>query len=159
MEVVGERELAFYPGVCRGCAFSGFVYHSEAGAKAVELNVSKTALSGAPVPDIFRSYYNGGGVFVDAPKYQDKGVEILASFTAKPDVDAGEGDAAVVYCKVGDGAAILTSPHPELVHSLRMVLFSVDQIVDLPLLISITIKIQRRQVSPISLRNLQKMTS
>ena len=119
MEVIGERELAFYPGVCRGSAFSGFVYHSEAGAKAVELEVSKTALSRGPVPDVFRSYYNGGGVFVDAPKYRDRGVEILASFTANLDVDSGEGKAAVVYCKVGDGAAVLTGPHPEYVYSLR----------------------------------------
>ena len=113
LEVVGNRELAFYPGVCRGCAFPGFVYHSEAGARNVELKVSKTALSKGSVPDVFRSYYNGGGVFVDAPKYHDKGVEILASFTEKLNVDAGDGQAAVVYCKVGDGAAVLTGPHPE----------------------------------------------
>ena len=113
LEVIGDRELGFYPGTCRGCAFSGFVYHSEQGAKAVELEVSKTALAKGSVPDVFRSYYNGGGVFVDAPKYKDRGVEVLASFTNKLDVDAGEGAAAVVYCTVGKGAAILTSPHPE----------------------------------------------
>jgi len=115
LEVIGDRELAFYPGTGRGCAFSGFVYHSEQGARATELKVSKSALAKGSVPDVFRSYYNGGGVFVDAPKYKDKGVEILASFTEKLDVDAGEGTAAVVYCKVGEGAAILTSPHPEYV--------------------------------------------
>ena len=115
LEVIGDRELAFYPGTSRGCAFSGFVYHSEQGARATELKVSKSALAKGSVPDVFRSYYNGGGVFVDAPKYKDKGVEILASFTEKLDVDAGEGTAAVVYCKVGEGAAILTSPHPEYV--------------------------------------------
>ncbi len=113
LEVVGERELAFYPGPCRGLAFPGFVYHSEAGARAVELKVSKTGLTKGSVPDVFRSYYNGGGVFVDAPKYKDQGVEILASYTQELKVDSGEGTAAVVYCKVGDGAAILTSPHPE----------------------------------------------
>lgn len=37
LEVVGSRELAFFPGTCRGCAFKGFVYHSEAGAKAVQM--------------------------------------------------------------------------------------------------------------------------
>ena len=30
-------------------------------------------------------------------------------------VDAGEGTAAIVYCKVGKGAALLTGPHPEFV--------------------------------------------
>ncbi|KAL9004619.1 MAG: hypothetical protein Q9188_002586 [Gyalolechia gomerana] len=113
MEVVGNRELAFYPGTCRGCAFSGFVYHSEAGTRAAPIKVSKTALPKGSVPDTFRTYYNGGGVFVDAPKFKDNGVEILASFTEELDIDPGEGSASVVYCKVGDGAALLTSTHPE----------------------------------------------
>lgn len=119
MEVVGNRELAFYPGTCRGCAFSGFVYHSEAGTRAAPITVSKTALPKGSVPDTFRSYYNGGGVFVDAPKFKDNGVEILASFTGELDVDPGEGSASVVYCKVGDGAALLTSTHPEYVLFMR----------------------------------------
>ena len=113
LEVVGDRELAFYPGTCRGLAFPGFVYHSEEGARAVELKISKTGLTKGSLPDVFRSYYNGGGVFVDAPKFQEKGVEILASYTQDLKADPGEGTAAVVYCKVGDGAAVLTSPHPE----------------------------------------------
>ncbi|MCJ1471231.1 biotin holocarboxylase synthetase [Pseudocyphellaria aurata] len=113
LEVAGNRELAFYPDTCRGCAFPGYVPHSEAGARNVELKVSKNALGASLVPEIFRSYYNGGGVFVDASRYHDEGVEILASFTENTHVDAGEDSAAVVYCKVGDGAAILTSPHPE----------------------------------------------
>lgn len=115
MEVVGDRELAFYPGTCRGCAFPGFVYHSEVGARAVELRVEKNTLGEGSIPAVFRSYYNGGGVFVDAPKYRDKGVEVLASFTEEINVDPGEGAAAVVYCKVGEGGAVLTSPHPESV--------------------------------------------
>ena len=113
LEVIGPRELSFFPGTCRGCAFKGFVYHSEAGAKAVELNVNKEAFKGGIVPQTFRSYYNGGGVFVDAEKYADKGVEILASYVKSLDVDGGVGSAAVVYCKVGEGGALLTGPHPE----------------------------------------------
>ncbi|KAL8897851.1 MAG: hypothetical protein Q9192_002385 [Flavoplaca navasiana] len=113
MEVVGNRELAFFPGTCRGCAFTGFVYHSEEGTRAVQLRIHKAAFSKGIVPGVFRSYYNGGGVFVDAPKFENHGVEVLASFTQDLDVDAGEGSASVVYCKVGDGAAVLTSTHPE----------------------------------------------
>ena len=113
LEVVGNRELAFYPGICRGLAFPGFVYHSEAGARAAELKVSKNGLTKGALPDVFRSYYNGGGVFVDAPKFQEDGVEILASYTQELKVDSGEGTAAAVYCKVGNGAAVLTSTHPE----------------------------------------------
>ncbi|EON67818.1 biotin-[acetyl-CoA-carboxylase] ligase [Coniosporium apollinis CBS 100218] len=115
MEVVGERELAFFPGVCRGLAFPGFLYHSEAGARAAELRVNRANLPASPgtLPETFRSYYNGGGVFVDAEKYADRGVEILASYTEELRVDAGPEKAAVVYRKVGDGGVILTGPHPE----------------------------------------------
>ncbi|KIX02288.1 biotin-[acetyl-CoA-carboxylase] ligase [Rhinocladiella mackenziei CBS 650.93] len=115
LEVIGDRELAFYPGVARGCAFSGFVYHSEKGARAAELSVDKSVLTAGTVPNVFKSYYNGGGVFVDAPKYQDDGVEVLASYAEHLAVDSGDGAAAVVYCKVGQGAALLTGPHPEFV--------------------------------------------
>ncbi|EXJ80802.1 biotin apo-protein ligase [Capronia epimyces CBS 606.96] len=115
MEVVGDRELAFYPGIARGCAFPGFVYHSEKGARAAEVKVDKTVLSTGTVPNVFKSYYNGGGVFVDAPKYKSQGVEVLASYTEPLSVDPGDGTAAVVYCKVGQGAAVLTGPHPEFV--------------------------------------------
>ena len=61
----------------------------------------------------FKSYYNGGGVFVDAKKLEDRGVQILASYTEDLHVDSGEGAAAVVYRKIGEGHAVLTGPHPE----------------------------------------------
>jgi biotin--protein ligase len=115
IEVCGDRELGFYPGICRGLAFPGFVYHSEAGARAAELSVNKQALlsfAGA-VPETFRSYYNGGGVFVDAEHLKHQGVQILASYTERLHVDSGMGTAAVVYRKVGQGSVVLTGPHPE----------------------------------------------
>lgn len=118
LEVVGDRELGFFPGTCRGGAFAGFVYHSEAGAKAAELDVSKEALGVDAVPEQFHSYYNGGGVFVDAAKFKEQGVEVLANYAERLNVDPGDAGAAaaVVYCKVGDGAAVLTGPHPEYVY-------------------------------------------
>ncbi|EHA22164.1 hypothetical protein ASPNIDRAFT_48905 [Aspergillus niger ATCC 1015] len=94
LQVIGERELAFYPGTCRGGAFAGFVYHSEAGARAAEISVNKDILNAGIVPERFRCYYNGGGVFVDAPTLADKGVEVLASFEEELNVDPGEGKAA-----------------------------------------------------------------
>jgi biotin--protein ligase len=116
MEVVGDRELAFYPGICRGLAFKGFRYQSEAGTRAAELEVTGAFGDSQIKSEKFRSYCNGGGVFVDAENYQGKGVEILANYTEKLNVDSGKGSAAVVYCKVGDGAALLTGPHPEFVY-------------------------------------------
>lgn len=115
MEVVGDRELAFFPGTCRGLAFPGFVYASEAGARAVDLVVDKNGFGSGhwATEGRFRSYYNGGGVFVDAAKFKDKGVEVLATYSEELAVDGGEGGAAVVSCKIGEGTAVLTSPHPE----------------------------------------------
>ncbi|KHJ31733.1 putative biotin apo-protein ligase [Erysiphe necator] len=110
LEVVGPRELSFFPGTCRGSAFKGFEYNSEAGAKAVELIIpSESSLS----PCKFNSYYNGGGAFVDAANFSDKGIEILAKYSDPLDIDGGDGNAAVVYCKVNQGKVILTGPHPE----------------------------------------------
>jgi biotin---protein ligase len=113
LEVTGRRELSFFPGTCRGCTFKGFVYHSEAGAKAVNLKVSFKAFKDDTVPKMFKSYYNGGGTFVDAEKFVDRGVEILASYTEPLDVEGGDKSAAVVYCKVGKGHVVLTGTHPE----------------------------------------------
>jgi biotin---protein ligase len=113
MEVVGSRELAFFPGTCRGGAFKGFQYNSEKGARVTKLAVKKEAFKGAGVlPDQVLSYYNGGGVFVPHPNTTDD-FEILASYAEDIDVDGGEEKAAVVFCKVGLGSAILTGPHPE----------------------------------------------
>lgn len=112
MEVVGERELAFYPGTCRGLAFKGFVYNSEDGARAVRVRAKEYVVG--PDAKIFRSYYNGGGVFVDAETFKSRGVEVLATFEDEIAVDGGEGGAAaVVFCKVGEGKVVLTGPHPE----------------------------------------------
>lgn len=115
MAVVGERELGFFPGICRGLAFAGFVYHSEAGARAADVKIHSEAFGGVSdgLPETFKSYYNGGGVFVDAKKLESRGVQILASYTEKLHVDSGEGAAAVVYRKVGEGHVVLTGPHPE----------------------------------------------
>ena len=108
MEVAGDRELAFFPGTCRGLAFPGFKYGREDGALAVKLKADGQE---------FKSYYNGGGLFVDAEKYKDRGVEVLATFTEDVAVEIGDDKeaAAVVLCKVGDGKVVLTGPHPEYV--------------------------------------------
>ncbi|RFU36226.1 hypothetical protein B7463_g7, partial [Scytalidium lignicola] len=113
LEVIGSRELQFFPGTCRGCVFKGFAYHSEAGARAAELRVENNLFKDETVTKTFRSYYNGGGVFVNAKGFSDKGVEVIASYVDPMEVDGGDGAAAVIYCKVGEGAALLTGVHPE----------------------------------------------
>lgn len=117
MAVVGDRELGFFPDICRGLAFAGFKYSSEAGARAADIEIHKENFENVKDDGVetFKSYYNGGGVFVDARKLESRGVQILASYTEDLHVDGGEGKAAVVYRKVGDGHAVLTGPHPEYV--------------------------------------------
>jgi biotin--protein ligase len=108
-------ELGFFPGICRGLAFAGFQYASEAGALAASIKINKKAFFNADdsIADNFKSYYNGGGVFVDADKLESRGVQILASYTEDLHVKSGNVKAAVVYRKIGDGHAVLTGPHPE----------------------------------------------
>lgn len=146
LEVVGRRELGLFRGTCRGSAYKGFAYKSEAGARAVQLTVHGEAFAGsstskansknsskgtgkgggskgsskgggeakpAGLPTSVYSYYNGGGVFVDARSADN--VQVLASYPNDIEVDGGKGRAAVIYCSVGEGAAILTGPHPECV--------------------------------------------
>lgn len=112
LEVVGRRELDFFPGTCRGGAFKGFQYQSEKGARAVRLAVAKDAFKQSCAPEV-TSYYNGGGIFVDAESLKDQGVDVLATYSGDTDVEGGDGRAAVVFCKVGQGKVLLSGPHPE----------------------------------------------
>lgn len=111
LEVSGSRELRLFPGTCRGPAFPGFTYGDESGARVAELELNKESLN----IDIgtCHNYYNGGGVFVDADKYDN--VEILASYKQQLSVESGSTSAAAIHIKVGKGAAILTGTHPEWV--------------------------------------------
>lgn len=114
MEVTGNRDLKFFPGIARGPAFSGFKYKSDVGAKAAHLKVNNGTE--------FSCYYNGGPVFVDADTYDN--VEVLAHYNQVPDVPFTDGinsnikPAAVVLCSVGKGKALLTGPHPEFIPKL-----------------------------------------
>ena len=112
LEVIGRRELALFPGTCRGAAFKGFDYMSEKGARAIKLRISKD-LFVDDVPQRVTSYFNGGGVFVDAKSFGPSKVQVLAEYDEAPEVDGGGGNAAVVLCNIGQGKAVLTGPHPE----------------------------------------------
>lgn len=110
LEVVGNRDLKFYPGITRGPVFGSFEYNSEQGAKAVKLELEDGSE--------FYTYYNGGSCFVDANKYEN--VKVLAHYGDKPSIpftddpaSTAKNAAAVVLCKIGKGQALLTGPHPE----------------------------------------------
>ncbi|KAK6198474.1 biotin holocarboxylase synthetase [Scheffersomyces amazonensis] len=103
LEVTGDRELQFFPGIARGCTFKGFDYKSHAGARAPKVCIEGTT-------DKVYAYYNGGGVFVDASKY--RGVEVIARYEEPIDLEDEE-KVAVIYKKVGRGDVLLSGIHPE----------------------------------------------
>ncbi|KFH65277.1 hypothetical protein MVEG_08758 [Podila verticillata NRRL 6337] len=117
LEVEGPRELKFFSGECRGVVYPGFVYDSEQGASAVEIQLSGD-LSKEPLGyNRTTVYFNGGGYFVDAEIIPD--TEVLAWYTDNngPESASSHGStgakAAMIACKVGQGLALLTGVHPE----------------------------------------------
>lgn len=99
LEVVGSRELAFFPGTACGPAYglNQFRYETEAGARIAKLQTPSQQ---------FSAYYNGGCSFEKAEEMPQ--VAVLARFQ-----DIAEKPAAIVACTVGKGCAILSGVHPE----------------------------------------------
>ncbi|KAI9311361.1 biotin-protein ligase [Dichotomocladium elegans] len=116
MMVVGKRELGFYPGLCRGTIYPGFVYGSEQGARSSPVQLSSEHLqkyygNDRLVPKVIHMYYNGGGYFAKADTYES--VQVLARFL-EPGICTDETNpAAAVACRVGKGTAVLIATHPE----------------------------------------------
>lgn len=109
MEVSGSRELGFFPGTSKGCVYKGFQYESQAGSRAVRLAVNREALPDCPEEVV--TYYNGGGMFMDASQYRN--VEVLARYQGPTDVADGGDMAAGVLCTISKGHAMLFGTHPE----------------------------------------------
>lgn len=103
LEVVGDRELPFYRGTCLGSAYKGFVYDSHAGARAVGVN-----WQGKP----FKSYFNGGGVFVPGEDIDSTNTEVVAEYAQETEIP-GSGRNAVVKMNFGEGKVVLSGIHPE----------------------------------------------
>ncbi|OCF57904.1 biotin-[acetyl-CoA-carboxylase] ligase [Kwoniella mangroviensis CBS 10435] len=110
MEVVGERDLAFFPGSSEGPTFPGFQYASESGSRAVSLFLEPSpSSSSSSHRSIDHLYYNGGGHFV-LPSPKPSNVEVLARYA---DTGKDEDPIAVVLTRNGKGKSILCSIHPE----------------------------------------------
>lgn len=111
LEVTGERELKFYPGLVEGPTYSGFDHRNTANTAGMR---AATIYWNADQPKYAMQdvtlFYNGGGHFVNAEKYPE--VIILARYgeeaPGRPDSPA-----AIVECTVGKGKAILSGPHFE----------------------------------------------
>jgi biotin--protein ligase len=110
LEVVGERELRFFPGLCRGTTFPGFEYETESGARETSLILKREAWRDhwSQSPDLCEVWYNGGGSFILDAMAPPKGVKVLAEYEeTEPRQVAG------VLCTVGQGQALLWAVHPE----------------------------------------------
>jgi glutamine amidotransferase-like uncharacterized protein len=103
LEVIGNRELAFFPGIASGPAYGSgrFSYECEKGAKIANLQMT---LNGSIVK--VSAYYNGGCTFIDAEAHDE--VDVIARFSDLPDSPA-----AIIQCSYGKGSAILSGVHPE----------------------------------------------
>lgn len=101
LEVQGERELVFFPGVVRGPVLAPYDYRSQSGARAAHLTWA--AEEGFAKGDLFTVFYNGGGYFVGASEYQD--VTVLAYYDDMLP--------AIIECRIGLGTAVLSGAHFE----------------------------------------------
>ncbi|KAF9997118.1 biotin holocarboxylase synthetase [Entomortierella chlamydospora] len=117
LEVQGSRDLKFFPGECRGAVYPGFVYGSEAGAKAAGIRLNKDMFAQEQLGfNETKVYFNGGGYFVDAEKYS--GTQVLAWYNNEPcqiSPDVATPKAAMIASQVGHGIAVLSGVHPEYV--------------------------------------------
>lgn len=102
LEVLGLRELAFFPGIARGPVYGlgSFQYHSECGARAA-------LISNHFDNKILRSYYNGGCCFVDAEHHSH--IEIISRY-----LEIETHPAAMVKMMIGKGKVILSGVHIEI---------------------------------------------
>lgn len=102
LEVIGERELLFFPGVGKGPAYGPgtFEYESEKGAQAA--HISAPFFEGT-----FKTYFNGGCYFPEAENFGK--VSILSKY-----LDLPEKPPAVIECCIGRGKAILSGVHFEI---------------------------------------------
>ena len=103
LEVLGHRELAFFPGVVRGPVLAEYDYQTSSGARAAKILWKDQ--TGFDANKTFTLYYNGGGYFVNAAEY--KNTTVLAVYDDLQDY------AAMIECNVGQGRAILSSVHIE----------------------------------------------
>lgn len=102
LEVLGLRELAFFPDSAYGPAFGPgtFCYRSEAGAKAALISL-------ASEQSLLRCYYNGGCFFPRADAYPH--VNVLARY-----LEIEGHPPAIIQMSVGKGRVVLSGLHLEV---------------------------------------------
>lgn len=104
LEVIGSRELAFFPGSAVGPVLATYHYEHHQGARIAHLSLNAGGFNQKKIS----VYYNGGGYFKDAEGYP--GVEILAYYPHNLP--------AVIYTQYGKGRVLLSGVHAEYVPEL-----------------------------------------
>lgn len=139
MEVMGPRELKFFPGVARGPTYQGFQYNSNAGARICSINIQPTGkqLCSENIASL-RVYYDGGGYFqshsegdINQPSSTDGvNVDVIATYdttdycVSHQDIPSDDGNgpmpvqlpdnpAAIVSSRYGSGKVVLSGVHVE----------------------------------------------
>lgn len=113
LQVQGERELKFFPGIADGPAYEGFSYTDESYARSVWIlypffypTLVETILTSS-------CWFFGGPHFKPYKKDDDR-FKVLAYYFPHTHKNFTEDDAiAAVSCNVGKGKAVLCGPHPE----------------------------------------------
>lgn len=98
MEIIGERELGFFPGLAIGPVLATYDYQSNSGVRAAIISQDN-------LPNI-NVYYNGGGYFSHPEQFDN--VRIVSSYASEIAPRA-----AVIMSNIGKGRAILSGVHFE----------------------------------------------
>ncbi len=97
LEVLGTRELSFFPGTAIGPILAAYDYHTNSGARAAQIETKLPNLKNVTV------YYNGGGYFENAQ--QTPNTQIIANYKNHLP--------AIIHIHYGKGNVILSGVHFE----------------------------------------------
>ncbi len=104
-EVLGSRELAFFPGSAVGPVLANYNYGDDSGARVAKIQLELTS-------EMFSSYVNGGCYFANVNSYDN--IKTLATYQNS---GKSKGEAAIIEAQIGNGLAILSGVHFEFNNS------------------------------------------
>ncbi|XP_065056373.1 uncharacterized protein LOC135684665 [Rhopilema esculentum] len=107
IEVCGERDLKFYPGVAKGSVYPDFHYDSEVAARIVQVQLEEP-FHRPGIDSILTAYHNGGCEFIMDEDSAKTNIETVGRYLDFPE------KIAVVLCKFDKGKVLLSGVHPEI---------------------------------------------
>lgn len=122
MEVLGPRELAFFPVTAKGPVFPGYSYETNEGAHCAGVAVTKAgAKILGPSEEYFSLFYNGGCNFVPrGSEGEDQQYQVMMTYTGHSEPRPQDSSPSnvwpspgVIGGRVGKGKVILSGLHFE----------------------------------------------